>query len=207
MVRGNGICFTEKHEWFCVLCNRVFTSEAAIFQHCQSAALHKDAWCQRCEWLFSSPAARTNHQQESSKHYLCIVCESDFNNKIEYSSHLENGLCQKCPVTGVSEAPYSPTAAASALAEAAQHNEGIRSAAEAIARAMLWEAASGTDFVWHGLSCDRCDMMLGSRVELFQVCILRECCVMGTKSIKAYRCPYSGCRDLLRLPFQLPRHF
>ena len=153
----------------------------------------------------------STHQQPeltTGKSHPSTICaeyaNSDFNTKIEYSSHLENGQCQKRPTKDVSEAPLSPTVAAAALPKAAPYNEGP---AEAIAQAMLGEATGDTGVVWRGLSCDRCDLMLGSRFKLFQVCIMRQYCLTRTKTIKAHRRPYARPRDLLWLPFQLPQHF
>lgn len=78
--------------------NRQFDTEAALLQHCRNAYCHNGEWCERCEWLFVSPAAREQHLRDSSNHWICSKCGDDELEEANLRSHLKSKhlFCYDC---------------------------------------------------------------------------------------------------------------
>ena len=65
----------------CTSCDgQAFISVTSLLQHCRSKR-HTDEWCERCQWLFVSSEARTDHVRKSDKHHQCEVCDEEFENQ------------------------------------------------------------------------------------------------------------------------------
>lgn len=100
MVRGNQIYLDHEDDIFvCIPCNnRRFPSATGLFQHVRSSQLHRDEWCERCQWLFVSHLARAAHVRSSDVHHPCIFCGDDQVNEGELAFHLVNvhEYCTQC---------------------------------------------------------------------------------------------------------------
>lgn len=102
MPRDNQIVTDDvQRNYYCLACNRGFINKGAVLAHCRSASFHTGEWCERCEWLFVSPAARTSHSRESLRHWECHICKRyDFPDKNLLAEHLgnEHSVCCDCRI-------------------------------------------------------------------------------------------------------------
>jgi hypothetical protein len=82
----------------CNQCERTFGSLHALYDHCRKARVHLGKWCERCQRLFSSWAARDAHWKASSMHHLCRHCNLDYTTSEGCDTHMmEDHLqCLKC---------------------------------------------------------------------------------------------------------------
>ena len=82
----------------CTICERIFSSETALYAHCESTSRH--SWCARCRRVFVSTQARNSHLQDSNQHYICPKCPDtqDFESSLELQNHLEEShyFCPDC---------------------------------------------------------------------------------------------------------------
>jgi len=103
MVRLNQIIFAAESQYFvCQSCNdRAFGSEMGLLEHCRYASYHRDEWCERCKWLFVSPAAHNAHLRHSHRHWLCDTCSVDESSRQDLMRHMESShsFCMDCGVT------------------------------------------------------------------------------------------------------------
>lgn len=90
---------TEEEEFICVSCDeREFGTEEALLQHCRNARRHESEWCERCEWLFVSANARSQHVRDSNVHWLCSRCGFDEEEEGDLMTHLaiQHSFCYDC---------------------------------------------------------------------------------------------------------------
>ena len=97
MVRDNQITIYNG-EYVCEACDREFTTEHGLFQHCRNARVHEGEWCERCEWLFVSPQAKLSHVQASLSHWVCSLCGVDEYEEDDLTTHQVNYhyYCRDC---------------------------------------------------------------------------------------------------------------
>ena len=78
MPRPNQVVLNDADQYYyCCPCQRQFSSEHSLLQHCRQAGVHAGEWCERCNWLFVSPDARNKHVQDSIHHWACSRCSYD----------------------------------------------------------------------------------------------------------------------------------
>ena len=89
----------EAHDFACLACgDRQFRDLNGLLNHCQNAAVHAGKWCGRCNRLFVSQSAYTQHVGNSSDHWPCNYCELDPPTLDALSVHLwvEHHYCFRC---------------------------------------------------------------------------------------------------------------
>lgn len=82
----------------CTPCDRDFSSERALYDHCANASVHHEQWCGRCQRLFISNTARESHKRNSQFHNLCQHCDLDFPGTDSLTEHMEEAhhYCSPC---------------------------------------------------------------------------------------------------------------
>ncbi|KIV84925.1 hypothetical protein PV11_00672 [Exophiala sideris] len=76
------------HDYTCSPCDRKFLNLNGALNHCRNASVHRGEWCERCQWLFVSPAARNKHVADSPHHYICKRCKIDYDLTTALNKHL-----------------------------------------------------------------------------------------------------------------------
>ncbi|KIW65208.1 hypothetical protein PV04_07487 [Phialophora macrospora] len=84
--------------YFCPSCDRSFDSHNGALNHCGHAQTHLGEWCERCERLFVSPAARHAHITSSPHHHLCSLCDLDYRTAKDLEDHEfdVHNMCGDC---------------------------------------------------------------------------------------------------------------
>lgn len=101
MPRSNQIIVQEESDWYeCIPCARTFNNHNSLLQHCQRSSSHKFEWCDRCEWLFVDGRARTDHCNNSQRHWMCQFCDRDEESRDELVEHEEDAhnYCGDCNI-------------------------------------------------------------------------------------------------------------
>lgn len=89
MTRENQLTIDEREGYFfCSPCNRYFRSQHGALQRARTATVHQDEWCDRCEWLFVSPAALDSHLANSRLHLVCEHCDEDVGDADDLDNHV-----------------------------------------------------------------------------------------------------------------------
>lgn len=100
MVRENLIiCDPSEQIYVCNSCdNRDFTSENSLLHHCREAKQHRGQFCGRCKRLFVHITAKHNHITNSSRHWVCHICDIDLEDEDSLESHLsgKHSYCYDC---------------------------------------------------------------------------------------------------------------
>ncbi|KAF2719023.1 hypothetical protein K431DRAFT_287054 [Polychaeton citri CBS 116435] len=98
MTRSN-LIYVNRHDghYICTSCdNRRFSSETALLQHVRTANIHHSQWCERCEWLFVSAAARSAHLANAINHWVCNTCGIDEGDRDSLHDHIEQEHFRCC---------------------------------------------------------------------------------------------------------------
>ncbi|KIW23076.1 uncharacterized protein PV07_11305 [Cladophialophora immunda] len=99
MVRENQLqILNEGATCVCIPCDRQFVFINGLLNHCRNAEVHQGEWCERCQWLFVSPAARQAHVDNSPRHNICTPCDLDFSTAALLESHDVDvhNMCMDC---------------------------------------------------------------------------------------------------------------
>ena len=68
----------ERDEYICNSCNgREFRTASGALNHCRTTRVHEDEFCSRCERLFISSQALSDHIDNSCNHNVCDRCDID----------------------------------------------------------------------------------------------------------------------------------
>lgn len=79
---------SNRIEYQCTLCERVFATKGALYAHCRNTTRHER--CERCCRVFISTPSKDEHLKASRRHKFCLQCSPsrDFETLDELETHL-----------------------------------------------------------------------------------------------------------------------
>lgn len=91
--------YYDGEDYKCLLCDRWFETEKALYDHCRYTSRHE--WCETCRRVFVSTTAKNQHLFDSPVHsHICTLCSSRprFDTALELKAHRidYHNLCGIC---------------------------------------------------------------------------------------------------------------
>ena len=99
MTRENQLLLDDARKvYYCHPCQRHFRCRNGATNHASTAHVHRDEWCERCEWLFVREDALESHLNSSRLHQVCEVCSEDVGDYEELQEHIRANhyCCNAC---------------------------------------------------------------------------------------------------------------